>query len=240
MFRLHFCLGIFFLHYTFLWIRIVYIFALYLYYTLYFSLHTYLIHFQLCIFFFYTFCISASLLCIFCTLMSITCTRTLLCIFVLSIFYFAVSLSKHFRALPCFIVIFCYTYLMLWVRRDQLCIYHAIQGLAMCIFLSWYTLLCASLQRPATHASLFRPKLHLGGRPYCSVVFNLPNYFSIQVCWRKYFFLSCNKSFIMVRWDALKQSRLIKCYEKVLKGVGLNWNIWSAVKSSVESKRDGW
>ena len=43
----------------------------------------------------------------------------------------------------------------------------------------------------------------------------------------KTFFLSCNKSFIMVRWDALKQSRSIKCFEKVLKGVGLNWNIWT-------------
>ena len=86
-YRIHFCLGIYVIHYTFLYILILYIFNF--------------------ASFFYTFCISASLLCIFCTLLSVTCTRTLLCIFVLSIFYFAVSLSKHFRALPCFVVIFC-------------------------------------------------------------------------------------------------------------------------------------
>ena len=93
LYRIHFCLGIFFY---------IILFSAYLSY-IFSTLHRFI----------YTFCISASLLCIFCTLMSITCTRTLLCIFVLSIFYFAVSLSKHFRALPCFTVIFCYTYLML-------------------------------------------------------------------------------------------------------------------------------
>ena len=101
------------IHYTFLWICFVYIFVLasFFYIILFSEYVSYT--FSTLHLFFYTFCISASLLCIFCTLLSITCTRTLLCIFVLSIFYFAVSLSKHFRALPCFTVIFCYTYLML-------------------------------------------------------------------------------------------------------------------------------
>ena len=180
------------------------------------------------------------MLCIFCTLLSITCNRTLFCIFVLSIFYFALSISRS-NSEPCHAsLLYFAVHISYAMSMKGSTLHFSCYSGPDYVYLSFMVHFGMRISSAACYSCIF---VSTKITPRWSAVLLcsfLSSKLLFHLCRLKMIFLSCNKSFIMVRWDALKQSRSIKCFQKVLKGVGLDWNIWSAVQGSVESKRDGW